>query len=107
MDKEAMVEVYNSGEAYEKSAVLYIAAPGTAKADLTIRVNEKSYVYEVYSKSTEIVVPVYMNHGNNTISLCTNAAKVQAPNDPRNLYMCLMDSGFDAFLPESPWAVLK
>ena len=100
MDREVTLQIQNDGEAYEKVAEFTVKTATSERAKLAIEVNGDTHEFQIGRKPTKISCPIYIHNGNNTIRLTTDAKKIHAPKDKRNLYMGFVNSDVSVFLPE-------
>lgn len=100
MDRKATLKIVNQGEAYDQTLEFMIAAPASETAFLVIDVNGERHEYKIGRKPVKISLPVHIQHGENSVSLTTDANKINAPKDTRSMYMRFVNSDITAFFPQ-------
>lgn len=101
MDKNDKIDFEYHGKPYDKEIKLSISAGASSEANLKVDINGNLFTYKIFNKPTSIVIPAHFRQGKNTIELCTDADKVNAPKDKRSMYMRLFncDINEDTLLP--------
>ena len=64
-----------------------IASSAEKKSSLEIKVNDKIFTYKINLNGVSIDEDIILNQGNNSIKFITDAPRVYAPGDPRELYL--------------------
>ena len=68
-----------------------ILSSSAEKSSLEIKVNDVKFTYNVDLNGISINENITLNPGNNTISFITDAPRVYAPGDPRELYLRIIN----------------
>ena len=81
------INIYNPSEENISAVLSMMVYTGyEEESALKIMTDVQKMEYQVSSNGTEVVLPLTLLSGNNTISFSTDAKQVDAPNDSRNLY---------------------
>ncbi len=99
LDKRVVLKTINLGSGYEKIVKLKIATGNSPTANLIVKVNDSKYDFKINNKCSVIEIPLHVQHGVNIIEFTTNANRVHAPKDTRNMYIRLIDCSLDNLLP--------
>lgn len=94
-DRESSLYIFNdSKEVISKKLIMTISTGDNELSDISIKFNEKQFNFKITNAGTECNISVDLKPGMNEIKFNTNASKVNAPLDQRNLYFRITDFNF-------------
>lgn len=94
-DKESSLYIFNdSKESISKNVEMKVFTEYDQKSDFTIKCNDQKFDFKVNNQGCKCDIDINLKPGMNRIELKTNAQKVDAPLDQRNLYFRITDFNF-------------
>ena len=98
MSQEAELIMINYSEKEIEYGINFCASSGYNEfSTLEMTIDKDIYKYEINADARVISQNVLLKPGKNIIKLISNATKVKAPEDPRNLYVKVTDFDFSYF----------
>ena len=95
MNKKAKLIVVNNGNQYNKTLNFTAFMPGDKVYDLIVEINGEKHGYRIDKKGTHVSLPINFKNGQNLILIQTDAPRVVAPNESRELYLRLENLNVD------------
>lgn len=94
-DRESSLYIFNdSKETISKKLIMTISTGDNELSDISINFNEKQFNFKTTNAGTECDITVDLKPGMNEIKFNTNALRVNAPLDQRNLYFRITNFNF-------------
>lgn len=95
ISNNAEMHYFNMGNKSKKITIDFtIGSSSQNDSNLTISLNEIKKTFKVNSNAIRIVEKIILKPGENVLKFETDAPKVEAPNDPRNLYLRITNFNF-------------
>lgn len=94
-DKESSLYIFNdSKESISKNIEMKVFTGYDQKSDFTIKCNDQKFDFKVNNQGSKCDIDINLKPGMNRIEFGTNAQKVDAPLEQRNLYFRITDFNF-------------